>query len=323
MPLLPSRAPWYIAPACNNVGRKDRKTSGAGGGLDVRWIWPWQDRNRRFSWLKACAFALMLLPGARACYQIAVGDYGSYSLAIPSLTYWSGVWATWFLLLALAVTPAMVVFRWRGLIAVRRMVGVTALFYTIGHILIYFALRQWNFELIWGDMLTRLTLIVATVSTIGLIVLGLTSFDAAIRSMGAEGWQRLHNWTYLISGLALLHVVLARGTYTEQYMLTGAFVWLMAWRVLDRYALGANVKALALLTVTASIFTALLEAGYLYGRRGFAPMETLALNFNVDGLDFGIPPAWQVLGLGLVFVLGAAARQALLLKAARLEARRA
>jgi hypothetical protein len=26
--------------------------------------------------------------------------------------------------------------------------------------------------------------------------------------------------------------VLARGTYTEQYMLTGVFFWLMAWRVL-------------------------------------------------------------------------------------------
>jgi len=25
-------------------------------------IWPWQDRNRRFSWLKASTFALMLVP---------------------------------------------------------------------------------------------------------------------------------------------------------------------------------------------------------------------------------------------------------------------
>ena len=38
-------------------------------------------------------------------------------------------------------------------------------------------------------------------------------------------------------------------------------------------------------------------------------------------LDIGIPPAWQVLGFGLVFALGAAGREALRVKAARLEAR--
>src|SRR5262249_19537962 len=32
------------------------------GGRNLRLIWPWQDRNRRFSWLKASAFALVLLP---------------------------------------------------------------------------------------------------------------------------------------------------------------------------------------------------------------------------------------------------------------------
>jgi len=58
-------------------------------------------------------------------------------------------------------------------------------------------------------------------------VLGATSLDAAIRRMGAKGWQRLHNANYVITGLAVLHVVLARGTYAEQYMLAGIFVWLM------------------------------------------------------------------------------------------------
>jgi hypothetical protein len=37
----------------------------------MRLIWPWQDRQRRFSWLKASAFALVLLPGIRLIYQTA------------------------------------------------------------------------------------------------------------------------------------------------------------------------------------------------------------------------------------------------------------
>ena len=75
-------------------------------------IWPWQDRQRRFSWLKATTFALMLVPAIRTEYLIGVGDYGNtWSLALPALTYWSGVWATVILLMALAVTPAATIFR--------------------------------------------------------------------------------------------------------------------------------------------------------------------------------------------------------------------
>jgi sulfoxide reductase heme-binding subunit YedZ len=289
----------------------------------LRFIWPWQDRSRRFSWLKASAFALMLFPAIRTAYLVAVGDYGVLGVALGGLTYWSGVWATVILLMTLAVTPAAKIFRWPALTDVRRMIGVTALVYTIAHILISFAFRRWDFAYIATDMTTRLTLIVATLSTIGLIVLGATSVDAAIRYMGAKNWQRLHITNYAISGLAILHVVLARGTYTEQYMLTAIFFWLMAWRGLNRYRLGANVTALALLAVTSCLVAAFLEAGFLWGRRGFDVIGTLGYNFTLAILEAGVPPAWQVLAFGLLAVLGAVGREALGFKAARFEARQA
>ena len=274
----------------------------------MRLIWPWQDRNRRFSWLKAAAFALVLLPAIRFTYQFATGDYGILPIAYGGMTYWSGVWATALLLMALAVTPALAILRWPALVDVRRMIGVTALAYTLAHIVIYFGLRSWNFGFIVNEMATRLSMIVAILSTIGLIVLGATSLDAAIRRMGARGWQRLHNTNYVISGLAVLHVVLARGTYPEQYMLAGGFLWLMAWRVLARYGLGADAKALTALTAAACVFAAGLEAGMLWGRRGYELSWTLGNNFSLASLDVGVPPAWQVLALGLPFVLAALGR---------------
>jgi len=289
----------------------------------MRLIWPWQDRQRRFSWLKASAFALVLLPGVRMVYQTLAGDYGMFAMALGSLVYWSGVWATVVLLVALAVTPMIVVFRWPALIDVRRMIGVMALLYTVAHIILYFGLRSWNFERIGIETVTRLTLFVATLSTIGLIVLGATSLDAAIRRMGVKGWQRLHNTNYVISALAVLHVVLARGTYAEQYLLTGVFVWLMLWRVLDRHGYGTDVKALAALAVTCCLFTAGLEAGFMFGRRGYELLGTLRMNFIFAPFDLGIQPAWQVLALGLVFAFGAAARQALRVRTAGLQARQA
>ncbi len=287
-------------------------------------IWPWQDRTRRFSWLKAPTFALMLWPAIRTAYLLGVGYYGTaWPIALGGLTYWSGVWATVILLMALAVTPAAAIFRWPALVDVRRMIGVTALVYTIAHMVIYFALRRWDFAYIANDMTTRLTLILATLSTIGLILLGATSVDAAVRYMGAKKWRRLHTTNYLISGLAILHVVLARGTYTEQYMLTALFFWLMAWRVLARYGLGANLKALALLAVASCLVAAFLEAGFLWARRGFDVLATLGVNFNLGILEFGYPPAWQVLALGLLIAIGAAGREALRARPASLETRQA
>jgi methionine sulfoxide reductase heme-binding subunit len=299
------------------------------GGRDLRLIWPWQDRARRFSWLKASALALILAPGIRFTYHVAIGDYGIFPIALGGMVYWSGVWATVVLLIALAVTPALTIFRWPALIDVRRMIGVTALVYTVAHIIIYFAMRSWRWGFMVNETVTRLTLFVAAVSTIGLIVLGATSLDAAIRRMGVKGWQRLHNTNYVITALAVLHVVLARGTYPEQYALTGIFVWLMAWRVLDRYSLGADARALALLAVASCLFTAGLEAGFLFGRRGYGLWGTLANNFNPAMLEIGIPPTWQVLGLGLLVALAAAGRDIFrvfaskrqALKAATLEAR--
>jgi sulfoxide reductase heme-binding subunit YedZ len=228
-------------------------------------------------------------------------------VAYGGLTYWSGVWATVILLMALTVTPALTIFRWRALVDVRRMIGVAALFYTIAHMVLYFGMRSWSFAVIADEMATRLTLIVATLSTIGLTVLAATSLDAAIRAMGAKNWQRLHNTNYVISGFALFHVVVARGTYPDQYLLCGLFFWLMAWRVLARTGWGTDARALAVLAVTSGLFTALFEAAWLLGRRGYDIGGTLANNFNPAMFEVGVPAAWQVLGFGLVFALGSIA----------------
>jgi DMSO/TMAO reductase YedYZ heme-binding membrane subunit len=171
-----------------------------------------------FSWLKAgtsrsCSPAIWLI------YQVGTEQFGPVPLG--GMTYWSGLWATAILMLALAVTPALTIFRWRQLIIVRRMIGVTALAYTIAHIIIYFALRLWDFGFIAREMVSRLSLIVATVSTIGLIALGATSLDAAIRRMGAEGWNLLHNTVYVITALALLHYLLSPGIFSEQFLMSG------------------------------------------------------------------------------------------------------
>jgi sulfoxide reductase heme-binding subunit YedZ len=283
----------------------------------VRLIWLWQDRSREFSLLKAIAFALLFVPPIWLVDQVATGEFGPVPLG--GMTYWSGLWATAFLMLALAVTPACTIFRWSQLIDVRRMIGVTALAYTVAHIIIYFALRFWNFASIVHEMATRLSLILATVATIGLIALGATSVDAAVRRMGAKGWQQLHNAIYAITGLALIHYLLSPDAYPEQYLMSGMFFWLMGWRTLNRRRHGTDIRALALLAVASSLFTGLLEAGWLWAYHGYEPLGTLDNNFS---LVLGVSPAWKIVILGLLIVVGGAGRQAHALKTAAFDARR-
>ena len=68
----------------------------------MQFVWPWQDRSRRFSPLKASVFALMFVPAIWLAYDYRTGEFGIYPLSLGGLTFWSGLWATEVLLLALA-----------------------------------------------------------------------------------------------------------------------------------------------------------------------------------------------------------------------------
>jgi sulfoxide reductase heme-binding subunit YedZ len=153
----------------------------------------------------------------------------------------------------------------------------------------------------------------------GLIALGATSLDAAVRRMGAKGWQRLHNAIYVISALALIHYLLSPDIYPEQYLTSGIFFWLMVWRVLNRRGHGANAGVLALLAAASCLFTALLEAGWIWAYHGYEMSEILVVCFT---LALGIPAALQVLALGLLIAVAVFTQQTLRFEAAGFDARK-
>ncbi len=284
---------------CRRCGFKKRVTH-------MQVIWPWQDRAQGFSLLKASTFALMFVPGIWLLDQVITEQFGPVPLG--GMTYWSGLLALVLLMVALAITPILKIFGWGRLIIVRRMIGVTALAYTIAHVIIYFALRFWNFASIVHEMATRVSLILALVSTFGMAALGATSLDAAVQWMGAKGWQRLHNAIYVIAGLAVIHYLLSPDIYPEQFLMSGIFFWLIGWRVLNRRGLGTNAGALALLAIAASVFTAVLQVGWIWAYQHYEPSEILDIYFT---FNLGTPPMWRILGLGLLVALGALGKRRL------------
>src|SRR3954470_5215338 len=98
---------------------------------------PWMDYDGRTSPLKLAVFAALFVPALWVAVAFACGWLGSRPLneAIHQL----GLWTIRLIFLALAVTPLRHILNWSRLLVVRRMLGVAACVYAVGHLTLYAA----------------------------------------------------------------------------------------------------------------------------------------------------------------------------------------
>jgi sulfoxide reductase heme-binding subunit YedZ len=265
---------------------------------------PWRDRKGAFSPLKTTALALVATPAVGLLATFAAGGLGAEP--VEQLQDELGRWAVRFLLLSLAVTPLRLLWRWNRLLLLRRMIGLAALFYALGHLAAYAALEDWVLVKLAGEIAVRTYLTLGAAALVGLIALGLTSSDAAVHRLGAARWQALHRASYAVAPLAVTHVFLqTRLDPSEAFVLAGVLAWLLAVR-LWRWRAGALTATAALgLAGGATVATALGEAVFFHLKFG-APLSTL-LAANLDAAT-GVRPAWWVAALTLTPALVAVAR---------------
>jgi sulfoxide reductase heme-binding subunit YedZ len=108
--------------------------------------------------------------------------------------------------MVLAVTPLRVVAGLPALARFRRMVGLFVYFYVVLHLLSY-SWFDMGFDLgdIVKDIIKRPFILVGFAAFVLLTPLAATSFNRAIKALGAERWQALHRLVYLMAALAVLH----------------------------------------------------------------------------------------------------------------------
>lgn len=150
-----------------------------------------------------------------------------------------GDWTLRFLVLVLAITPMRVTAGWPALARLRRMVGLFVFFYASMHLLAY-ALFDMGFDVagIAADVIKRPFILVGFLGWVLLLALAATSFNRAIRAMGAKRWQMLHRSVYLIAGLAVLHFFWMRAgknNFAEVGVYAAVLGSLLAWRVWSRW----------------------------------------------------------------------------------------
>jgi sulfoxide reductase heme-binding subunit YedZ len=147
----------------------------------------------------------------------------------------TGDWTLRFLCITLAVTPLRVMFGLPELLRLRRMVGQFTYFYGVLHVLGYSWLDM-GFE--WSDMAhdiaKRPFILVGFSAFVLLTPLAATSFNRAVRWLGAQRWQRLHRSVYAIAVLAVLHFFWMRAgksDFAEVWVYAVLLFVLLAWRV--------------------------------------------------------------------------------------------
>jgi len=181
---------------------------------------------------KPLAFAMGLLPLAWLVYAALADRLGANPA--EALVRSTGDWTLRCLCLVLAVTPVRV---WAGMPALarfRRMAGLFVYFYAVLHLLSY-SWFDMGFDLadIVRDIVKRPFILVGFSAILLLTPLALTSFNRAIRFLGAKRWQRLHRLVYGIAGLALLHFFWMRSgknDYAEVAVYAVIIGILLGWR---------------------------------------------------------------------------------------------
>ena len=147
----------------------------------------------------------------------------------------TGDWTLRLLCITLAVTPLRVVLSLPELAKLRRMFGLFTYFYGVLHVLCYSWLDM-GFE--WADIAVdigkRPFILVGFGALVLLTPLALTSFNRAIRWLGAKRWQGLHRSVYLVAVLAVLHFFWMRSgknNFAEVWVYASVLFALLAWRV--------------------------------------------------------------------------------------------
>jgi sulfoxide reductase heme-binding subunit YedZ len=115
------------------------------------------------------------------------------------------------------------------------MLGLFAYFYVVLHLLCY-SWFDMGFE--WADIAKDIAkrpfILVGFSAFVLLTPLAATSFNRAIKAMGAKRWQMLHKLVYLISGLGLLHFFWMRAgknNFAEVFVYAAIIAVLLGWRV--------------------------------------------------------------------------------------------
>jgi methionine sulfoxide reductase heme-binding subunit len=122
----------------------------------------------------------------------------------------TGLYALVLLVLCLACTPIKTVTGWRGVMKVRRALGLYSFFYAAIHVSILVGWDyQFNFKFLYADFRGKLYIWMGLAVWLILFILAATASRWTIRRLG-KNWKRIHRLIYPAGILVVLHYAWAK-----------------------------------------------------------------------------------------------------------------
>ncbi|WKL56285.1 protein-methionine-sulfoxide reductase heme-binding subunit MsrQ [Asticcacaulis sp. ZE23SCel15] len=176
---------------------------------------------------------LCLLPLLWLIWRGYNGDLGVNP--IETIVRQLGVWGLRLLIVGLAITPVVRIFKQPRLIRWRRPIGLFAFAYILLHLTSYIGIDQYfDWGAIWKDIVKRPYITFGMIGFVLLIPLAVTSFNGAIKAIGGRVWRNLHKLIYIIVPLGVLHYyLLAKADKTMPLIYGAILLILLGWRVVD------------------------------------------------------------------------------------------
>ena len=181
---------------------------------------------------KPLLFVACLLPFVWLLYAAVMNQLGANPA--EALIRATGDWTLRFLCIVLAVTPLRLWTKQPALARFRRMLGLFVFFYAVLHFLAY-AWLDMGFDVatIARDIPKRPFALVGFLALLLLVPLAATSFNRAIKALGASRWRALHKSVYAIVLLGLLHFFwmrAAKNNFAEVAVYDMVLAVLLGWR---------------------------------------------------------------------------------------------
>jgi sulfoxide reductase heme-binding subunit YedZ len=187
-------------------------------------------------WVKPALFLLCLMPAIWLVYG-AVTDHLGANPA-EALLRSTGDWTLRALCLVLCITPLRTGAGLTALARMRRMLGLFVYFYASLHLLAYSWFdRGFVVADIAKDIAKRPFILVGFAAFVLLTPLALTSFNRAIKALGAKRWQAVHRLVYGVALLAVLHFFWMRAgknNFAEVAVYALILGVLLGWRLQRR-----------------------------------------------------------------------------------------
>ena len=159
--------------------------------------------QKAIPYLKALVHITALYPLVNLYYQAISDRLGADPVEV--VIHFTGIGALNLLLISLLISPAAKFFKIGALIQFRRMIGLYAFFYALCHILNFLSFEvQFDLQLFIDEVFERPYITVGMTAFLLLTALAVTSI-AKIRRKMKKNWQTLHNFTYLIALLGVVH----------------------------------------------------------------------------------------------------------------------